>query len=323
MSKVLVPLISTFTVLALCAAPPVAHAADTAISAKKLIIKDNADAAKRQLQVLSSDAAVLYADAGAPGDNGASVHAYSATDDYCLELPPGADWKDNGKKWKYNDMEAKTSLQISNGKLQVKIKSGMTFTIADDFPQDSVDVVVRMGTTTRYCMQCSTAIRDDAKVFIAKDCVAGACGVEPSLCDPPAPHVPVVLLGALNATSGRFNYNATIGLSGSDAACNGHFPGTHTCTYAELQDAAAAGDLAGLTSTPGNQTVTSFWAIDSAEPDNLQCATTIPWDYATQHTGHFAEKVSLDNGTGTLVALMVGQPDGALCSGSSWVGCCQ
>ena len=45
----------------------------------------------------------------------------------------------------------------------------------------------------------------------------------------------VLLKGALTATPGRFNYNAQLGLPGANAACNTNFPGTHACTYAELQ----------------------------------------------------------------------------------------
>ncbi|MBI5504439.1 MAG: hypothetical protein HY899_06535 [Deltaproteobacteria bacterium] len=336
MSKVWLSVVAATGLAAVCAAPYGAQAADTSITTKKLVVKDNANAAKRQLQVSSTDgtdpAAVHYADAGDPGTNGASVHAYSTTDDICVVLHPGANWKDTGSKWKYNDKVAKRSLQIGDGKLLVKIKSGVAFTLADDAPQDAVNVIVQTGTTTRYCMRCSAPSKDTVKIFTQAACADAPCDAEPSVCDPTVTTTTTttttltppaqVLLGALNATTGRFNYNATLGLTGSDAACSSNFPGSHTCTYAELQAAETSGDLLGLKSTPGNQTVTSFWAINSLEPDNLQCHTTIPWDYATAHTGHFGEKVSLDNGTGALGTLQVGQPDGAFCSGSSWVGCC-
>jgi hypothetical protein len=133
---------------------------------------------------------------------------------------------------------------------------------------------------------------------------------------------PVELQGALTATNGRFNYNLTLGLPGADAACNTNFPGTHACTYAELQTAEAAGDLAGLQDT-ASTTVTSFWAIDSSHFVQLQCIDDIPlgsflnWEYATAHTGTGGERVTLNNGTGVLGPLA-----NALCLGSSWVGCC-
>ncbi len=69
--------------------------------------------------------------------------------------------------------------------------------------------------------------------------------------------------------------------------------------------------------------VTSFWAIDSSHVNTLQCATTVPWDYATAHTGHFGEKVNLTNATGALSALQSGSGAGVFCLNSSWVGCCQ
>lgn len=140
----------------------------------------------------------------------------------------------------------------------------------------------------------------------------------------PTPAFPpgTVLKGILPPTTGRFNYNLVVGLAGSDAACASSFPGTHTCTYAELQSAEAAGDLDGAKDTNGN-TVTSFWAIDGSHANTLQCATTVPWDYATAHTGHFGEKVNLSNATGVLGALQSGSGAGVFCLNSSWVGCCQ
>src|SRR5215510_3279694 len=79
-----------------------------------------------------------------------------------------------------------------------------------------------------------------------------------------------VLKGALTSTPGRFNYNLMLGLPGANAACSMHFSGTHACTYADLQSAQAAGDLTGLKDIMNN-TVTSFWAIDSGQPALQQC----------------------------------------------------
>ena len=140
----------------------------------------------------------------------------------------------------------------------------------------------------------------------------------------PTPAFPpgTVLKGILTPTTGRFNYNLVLGIPGSDAACASNFAGTHTCTYAELQAAEAAGDLDGAKDLAGTA-VTSFWAIDSSHVNTLQCATTVPWDYATAHTGHFGEKVNLTNATGALSALQSGSGAGVFCLNSSWVGCCQ
>jgi hypothetical protein len=311
--------LSALVLVALCAA----HARAADISTKKLSIKENADSAKRQFQAQSADVGVLLTGADDPGANGASVHVYSATDDMCVVLPLGTDWSTNGKVWKYKNKATKNKAQIADNKLSVKLKSGVTYTLANDAPQGAVNVLVKFGggLATPYCMRCSGNVKDDASKFMAKACAVAACDAEPSECPPP-PSPGVVLLGALPATTGRFNYNLVLGIPGSDAACNTSFPGTHTCTYAELQSAEAAGDLDGLKDTADN-TVTSFWAIDSSHADTLQCHETIAWDYQTAHTGHFAEKVNLDNPSGALGTLLVGEPDNATCLGSSWVGCCQ
>jgi hypothetical protein len=123
--------------------------------------------------------------------------------------------------------------------------------------------------------------------------------------------------GALLKTTGRFTYSAMIGIPGADAECNSNFAGSHSCSFAELQAAAAAGELAGAKDV-GNNTVTSFWAIDSSHADTTQCHTTVAWDYQTAHTGHFAEVATLNNAAGTLGAVTSG-----LCASQSWVGCCK
>ena len=89
------------------------------------------------------------------------------------------------------------------------------------------------------------------------------------LAQPPAG--PVEVMGALTATIGRFNYNLSTGLPGANAACNTNFPGTHACTYAELQIGEAAGDLVGLKDTASN-TVTSLLGDRQLDNSDLkQC----------------------------------------------------
>src|SRR5262245_37148434 len=114
-------------------------------------------------------------------------------------------------------------------------------------------------------------------------------------------HTTTKIKGALTATPGRFNYNLTLGLPGANAACNTNFPGTHACTYAELQ-AAPTGDRCQLKDTGAN-TVTSFWAIDSAAPPLQQCiddkvgGSGLNWEYGTAHTASRGNKVPLTNST--------------------------
>jgi len=153
------------------------------VSASKMKVKDNANTTKRQAQVQSKDPGVELAEADDPSVNGAAIHLYSATDDYCAILPAGADWQTNGKLWKYKNKTTKNKAQVGDGKLKVKIKSGVTFSLADDGSQGVVDAQVQFGTGTRYCMRCPGNTKDDTNKFQAKNCTATPCGVEPSVCD--------------------------------------------------------------------------------------------------------------------------------------------
>jgi len=131
------------------------------------------------------------------------------------------------------------------------------------------------------------------------------------------------VVGALTATPGRFNYNATIGLPGATAACSSNFSGAHLCTLAELQ-AAPASQLAGLRDTGGGS-VTSFWAIDPNAPALMQCVddvnSQLNWEYATAHTSSRGERIPLTNATGALGTLQTGVQCNI--SGTSWLGCCR
>ena len=314
------------------------------VSTKTLSIKDT-DPAKRQIAVSSADPNVAYTEAVNPGANGATLHIYSATDDFCAVLDPGLLWKDTGSKWKFKDKATRNSAQIKDGKFSVKIKSGITYTL-NEAQQGTVNAQVQfgIGTGTKYCMHCTTAKNDEPGKFTAKGCVAAACDAEPSACPqpptttttsstttsstttacPPGPPPLVKLKGALPATPGRFNYNLTLGLPGANAACNTSFAGTHACSYQELQAAAAACDLVGLTATDASM-VTGFWAIDNAQPPLDQCqddalgGSLLNWEYATAHTGSRGNWVALTNANGALGPLQTGQQ----CNFTTkWVGCC-
>ena len=332
MTKIRLSTIAAVALVGLCSVA--AHAED--ISTKKMTIKDNADSAKRQFRVQSADAGVALAEADDPGTNGVTIHAYSATDNMCVTLDGGMEWSTNGKVWKYKNKLTKNSAQIGDGKLSVKLKSGVDYSLLDDPSQGTVNVQVQFGDTgTRYCMQCpggaSQAVKDEDGKFIAKLCGSATCDFEPPGCGTTATTttttVPTTtttmgppgaeLQGALPPTFGRFNFNLVIGVPGANAACNTNFAGTHACSITELQAAEAAGDLDGLTDINAN-TVTSFWAIDPLRPDDDQCTVSVAWDYQTQHTGQFADKVTLTNPTGDLGPIT----NLNLCSTQSWVGCC-
>jgi len=339
MSKTWLATISTIALMTI--SPAFAHAKD--ISAKKVSIKDSANPAKRQVAAQSTDAGVLLSEADDPGTNGASVHFYSATDDFCAILAPGPDWKSTSKAWKYANKATKTSASISDGKLKVKVKSGVTYTLADNGTQGTVNVQVQFGSGTRYCMRCSAAKKDNAKKFLAKGCAAAACDPEPSVCNPSSttttptsttssttgmpcsPPTTGHVLGSLTATVGRFNYNLMLGLPGANSACNMNFAGSHACAVQELQ-AAPASELTGLKDT-ANLTVTSFWAIDSCAPILQQCnddaagGSGLNWEYGTAHTASRGEQVPLNNTTGALGTVQMSVQCNI--AGTSWVGCCQ
>jgi len=322
------------------------------ISTKKLQIKDHAsDPLKRQVQVFSKDVGVLYTDANNPGTDGMSIQVYSATDDLCIVLPGGPEWTEKvGKSWKYKNSITKNQAQIADGKLQVKIRSGVTFTLADDFPQDAVNVQVQFGDLGEvFCMRCSGAgiSKDEELKFQGKDCAAAVCDVPPSICNPNVttttttstttttlPALPGTILKAvLTQTNGRFNYAMTEGTPGADAMCNTTFPGSHACLYSELVAAEAAGDLDNIKDVD-DDVVTAFWAIDPLRPGSAQCIQNVDlpatprWTYNTGHQMMGGDFVNLDNGTGVLSALQPGGPPNGgpvNCTGaaSKWVGCCQ
>src|SRR5262245_30751158 len=78
-----------------------AFAAD--ISTKKLLIKDMTDINKRKVQVKSKDLNIHFTDAVDPGTNGALLHVYSTTDDFCAVFPGGTGWTNKGTLWKFKD----------------------------------------------------------------------------------------------------------------------------------------------------------------------------------------------------------------------------
>src|SRR5262249_1999399 len=77
----------------------------------------------------------------------------------------------------------KNTAQIGDGKVKMKIKAGITYTLAD-FPsqQGTINAQMQFGTGTRYCMQCSGNTKDDARKFLGKDCALVACATDFSPC---------------------------------------------------------------------------------------------------------------------------------------------
>jgi len=157
-----------------------AGAADEAVDASKILIKDKGPA-KRQIQVQSKDGDVAKSAAGDPTSDGVTLHVFSATDDLCFALPaPG--WQDKGSKFLYKDSD-NNKAQIKDGKLKFKLKgpSPLGYTL-DETSQGTVNVIITAG-GQRWCMQCTTASKDEVGQYLAKDCLAPVtCPAEPPGC---------------------------------------------------------------------------------------------------------------------------------------------
>ena len=196
-----------------------AHAQD--VSTTKLQIRDASDPQKRQVLIQSRDSGVQYLDAVAPEAGGAVVHLYSSTDDDCILLDAGSNWSTNGKAWKYKDRATKNRAQMGDGKLKIKIKSGIAYTLADNAGQGSVNAIVQFGSGSRYCLRCDGNSRDDDAKFQAKNCPATPCDPEPTVCE-------IVVTTTTTTT--------TTTLPGSDALSN--IP-TSACSVSQAQLEAA------------------------------------------------------------------------------------
>jgi hypothetical protein len=332
--------VSALAALAIVLAASSASALD--ITTKKLQVKAHEDPAKKQFQAFSGDDAITYEHAVAPGTDGASVHVYSATDDLCYLIPGGADWTEKvGKSWKYKNKITKNQIQISDGKLQVKLRSNVDLFLSA--PELEYNVAVQLGDLGEvFCMTCSGAgvIRDDGVKFQGKECAAAACDAPPSICNPNVTTTSTtsttsttlsglpgtILKVVLDQGDGGFNYGMNTGVDGADAECETTFPGTHACLYTDLVAAEAADDLDNIRDTDGD-VVTSFWAIDPARPSNTQCMEDLTeplsehWTYETGHQNMGGDFVNLTNATGVLGPL-VQWTMGPNCNSVKWLGCC-
>lgn len=197
---------------------------------------------------------------------------------------------------------------------------------AGAFPGDCTGLTgTALGTCLDQQVECRVCLAINKMDGLSVDCDLFDDGVANSSCVAPVAPPPIIL-GALQPTLGRFNYNLTLGLPGANSACNTNFPGTHACSYQELQSAEAAGQLVGLQDVNSNN-VTSFWVIDSTAAALQQCqddalgGSLQNWEYGTAHTPSRGERVNLDNGMGTLGPLQTSVQCNI--AGSSSVGCCQ
>ncbi|MGH2625365.1 MAG: thrombospondin type 3 repeat-containing protein [Anaerolineales bacterium] len=136
-------------------------------------------------------------------------------------------------------------------------------------------------------------------------------------CDPP---IPTTYVGSLPLSGGRWMYAGQLGVAGANSLCATNWPGSAACTFSQLQAAAGKGELTGARDTTG-RLVLSYWALDSQLPARQQCGnstqTSIPWTYATAHTGDGGAFANL-TADGKLSAVSTG----LVCGQSKNVACC-
>lgn len=146
---------------------------------------------KKSVKLASKDPAVQKSGAVEPDVFGASIHLYSATDDMCTILPPGANWVGGKFQWRYKNKATGAVAQIRDGSLSIKLTSGITFDLSDNDIQEAVNAQVRFGTGTKYCMRCSSQNMpgfvgtklNTYKKYHAVRCFPDACDPEPSTCE--------------------------------------------------------------------------------------------------------------------------------------------
>jgi hypothetical protein len=165
---------------------PSARAVD--ISPQLILIKA---VPKKTITLRSADRAIQLSGAVEPDVSGATIHVYSATDDQCTVLPPGAGWAGGKSQWRFRDRATGAVAQIRDGSLSIKLISDVTFDISDNDSQNPVNAQVRFGNGTKYCMRCSGqnmggflgTKMDTNKEYFARHCFPDACDPEPPTCN--------------------------------------------------------------------------------------------------------------------------------------------
>ena len=118
----------------------------------------------------------------------------------------------------------------------------------------------------------------------------------------------VTAAGALLAQDGRWTFASGVGADAATEECNMHWAGSHSCLSTEVETAAAANELQGLTDIEGN-TVNGLWINDPNAPPVLTCndidAENVPYCYRTAHLGYQGQVVDLNNADGTIGAVTV------------------
>jgi hypothetical protein len=146
-------------------------------------------------------------------------------------------------------------------------------------------------------------------------CVNGAC-------------VTQRYIGSLPSTTGRWNFGGTVGVAGAEQACRTTYnaPTATVCTYPNLLDAQANGELVNATDSAANP-VDTWFVLDTAKNVQQQCTKTNgenqPWTYPTADLGERATYITLDAATGNVSAVIesaASVTEG--CGAQRFVPCC-
>jgi hypothetical protein len=137
----------------------------------------------------------------------------------------------------------------------------------------------------------------------------------------------LIYRGSLPATTGRWQFQATLGVDGANMDCDMHWPGTEVCTYEKLLSASMKTPAETINATDYNGVaVTSWWMHDPAGTGEGRCTSNAdmePWTYATQDQGHVGNSVTLaDAATGEISALDTPTPGTPSCNQLRSVPCC-
>src|SRR5262249_54816922 len=156
------------------------------VSAKKMLIKDNAVGGKQQLQYLSVDQSILATDGyGNAVDSGVALQVVSegALIDHCLQIPAGGCTLTGGSsdQLRCRSANGKDKVQIKPGKASAKFKGSIGYELDALVSQVPLVMILRAGNAT-YCSVCGNGGSDlvkkdgsDGRQVLVKTCDPTPC----------------------------------------------------------------------------------------------------------------------------------------------------
>ena len=177
---------------------------------------------------------------------------------------------------------------------------------------------------------CTNPAKDNNHCGATSDCLgtnAGkTCGAKEA-CSNGTCVSSLIYRGSLPGSTGLWIYGGVAGLTGANAACTAHFPGSEICTASKLALAQAKNELINATDY-NNVPVTDWWIDDPNATPNERCNFVAqdnkPWTYQTAHLGYYSKYVTLTPATGTITPVQTGNiaAGTGLCSQPRFVACC-